>query len=85
MCHLTFAGRDIPYKVLGGPSFAEYPLIYATDQYLYYAYDPDAVLMIKTDTGELVSDNCFAEMGLYDSQEAVDAGTEKLLEFKEFE
>ena len=41
-------------------------------------------LMFRTDDGTLVSDNEFAYMGLYESEENVENGTEHILPFTDY-
>ena len=41
-------------------------------------------LMFRTDDGTLVSDNEFADMGLYESEENVENGTEQILPFTDY-
>ena len=40
-------------------------------------------MMFRTGDGTLVSDNEFADMGLYESEQNVEAGTEQILPFTE--
>ena len=77
---LVVGERNIPYKILYGTSLEEYDLGMVTDKYTYYTRGCDQFLMLHTDTGEVISDNYFAECGLVDSISAVETEEdEKLL------
>jgi len=76
---LVAGERNIPYKILYGTFLEEYDLGLVTDKYTYYVRGCDQLLMLHTDTGEIVSDNYFAECGLVDSISAVETEKEKLL------
>ena len=71
--------RTIPYFIFHHGDIAR--LCYATNEFLYYAADDDMPLMFRTDDGTLVSDNEFAEIGLCESEQNVEDGTEQLLPF----
>lgn len=71
--------RTIPYFIFHRGDVAR--LCYATNEFLYYASDDDMPLMFRTDDGTLVSDNEFAEIGLCESEQNVEDGTEHLLPF----
>jgi len=59
-------------------------LAYATNEFLYYEDSNGMPLMFRTDDGTLVSDNEFADMGLYESEENVENGTEHILPFTDY-
>ena len=71
--------RTIPYFIFHRGDIAR--LCYATNEFLYYVGDDDMPLMFRTDDGTLVSDNEFAEIGLCESEQNVEDGTEHLLPF----
>ena len=71
--------RTIPYFIFHRGDVAR--LCYATNEFLYYVGDDDMPLMFRTDDGTLVSDNEFAEIGLCESEQNVEDGTEHLLPF----
>ena len=78
-------GRNIPKEVINGffvgssGSFDILGLLLVTDKYTYYAVDENDAIMLDTATGELISDNYFASVGLYDSLEAIKTGEETLI------
>ena len=81
---LVVGKRNIPYKIVYGTFLEEYDLELVTDKYTYYVRGCDQLLMLHTDTGEVISDNYFAECGLTDSLSAVETGEdEKLLYVRE--
>ena len=59
-------------------------LAYATNEFLYYEDSNYMPLMSRTVDGTLVSDNEFADMGLYESEENVENGTEHILPFTDY-
>ena len=59
-------------------------LAYATNEFLYYEDSNYMPLMFRTVDGTLVSDNEFADMGLYESEENVENGTEHILPFTDY-
>ena len=66
----------LPKHILGIDDV--YELMHVTDKYIYYAHD-EAILMLSIEDHSIISDNYFAEVGWYDSMQAVVAGNEKLL------
>ncbi len=75
------AGRALPLHILHGFGVCE--LLFATDQFLYYSND-DYVEMVMFNTDmELLSDNCFAETGFFDSLSAVAKGVESIAYIRE--
>lgn len=70
--------RELPYKIRHGYFLYEYELLLVTDAYTFYG-DGESALMLQTDTGEVISDNCFAEDGLLQSLEAIEEGEEQEL------
>lgn len=81
---LVFAEREIPYRIINNKYISAYELHLATDSFLYYM-NCDEMIMLRTASGELVSDNYFAEVGYYESLEAIEKGEEKKLEFQTYE
>ena len=74
--------RTIPYFIFHGGDIAK--LAYATNEFLYYEDSNYMPLMFRTVDGTLVSDNEFADMGLYESEENVENGTERILPFTDY-
>lgn len=74
--------RTIPYFIFHRGDIAR--LAYATNEFLYYADNNDMPLMLRTDDGTIVSDNEFADMGLSESEENVENGTEHILPFTDY-
>lgn len=74
--------RTIPYFIFHRGNIAR--LAYATNEFLYYADSNDMPLMFRTDDGTIVSDNEFADMGLSESEENVENGTEHILPFTDY-
>ena len=74
--------RTIPYFIFHRGDIAR--LAYAPNEFLYYADSNDMPLMFRTVDGTLVSDNEFADMGLYESEENVENGTEHILPFTDY-
>ena len=72
----------IPYFIFHSGDMAR--LAYATNEFLYYEDSNGMPLMFRTDDGTLVSDNEFADMGLYESEENVENGTEQILPFTDY-
>ena len=75
--------RTIPYFIFHHGDIAR--LCYATNEFLYYVGDDDMPLMFRTDDGTLVSDNEFADIGLTESEQNVEDGTEHLLPFTDYD
>lgn len=75
--------RMVPYFIFHRDDIAR--LAYATNEFLYYEDSNGMPLMFRTNDGTLVSDNEFADMGLYESEENVENGTEHLLPFTEYD
>ena len=75
--------RTVPYFIFFRGEIAR--LAYATNKFLYYADSNDMPVMFRTDDGTLISDNEFADIGLYDSKHHVEEGTEHILPFTEYE
>lgn len=80
---LRYKGRDIPYQIIDNDMQYVYELYLATSEYLYYICD-DMFLMQDIETGTLISDNYFAEVGFSESEEAIEEGTEENLVFKKY-
>ena len=74
--------RTIPYFIFHSGDIAK--LAYATNEFLYYEDSNYMPLMFRTVDGTLVSDNEFADMGLYESEENVENGTEHILPFTDY-
>lgn len=75
--------RMIPYFIFHHGDIAR--LCYATNEFLYYVGDDDMPLMFRTDDGTLVSDNEFADIGLSESEQNVEDGTEHILPFTAYD
>ena len=60
-------------------------LAYATNWFLYYADGNNMPIMFRTDDGTLISNNEFADIGLFNSKQCVQDGTERILPFTEYE
>ena len=75
--------RTIPYFILHDGDIAR--LAYATNRFLYYADSNNMPIMFRTDDGTLISNNEFADIGLFDSKQSVQDGTERILPFTEYE
>lgn len=71
-------------KILYSSLMEEYTVTLVTDEYAYYHVGGDGYLMLQTATGDVVADNCFAECGYTESEEAVMERKEILL-FQEYE
>jgi len=80
---LTYKGRDIPYQIIDNDMQDVYQMKMATSKYLYYICD-DMFIMLDIETGILISDNYFAEVGFSESEEAIEEGTEENLIFKKY-
>ena len=78
-----FNGRKIPYEILFKGGIAQ--LVLATDQFLYYLDELDFINMFRTCDGTLVSDNEFAEIGFYESEDAIGTGGEVKIDFQSYE
>lgn len=78
-----FSGRKIPYEILFKGGIAQ--LVLATDQFLYYLDELDFINMFRTCDGTLVSDNEFAEIGFYESEDAIGTGGEVKIDFQSYE
>ena len=81
----TFEERQIPYEILFKEGIAK--LVLATNLFLYYLDELGDINMFRTSDGTLVSDNGFAEIGFYESEEAIENESEEetKLEFISFE
>lgn len=75
--------RMIPYFIFHHGDIVR--LCYATNEFLYYVGDDDMPLMFRTDDGTLVSDNEFADIGLSESEQNVEDGTEHILPFTAYD
>ena len=75
--------RTIPYFILLDGDIAR--LAYATNRFLYYADGNNMPIMFRTDDGTLISNNEFADIGLFNSKQCVQDGTERILPFTEYE
>lgn len=75
---LTYNGKKIPKRILTNNMFYMYQLMLVTDAFIYYGYE-DMILMLNTETHNIVSDNYFAEVGFWDSVGDVKSGKEMLL------
>lgn len=80
---LIYKGRNIPYQIIDNDMQYVYQLCLATSEYLYYCSD-EAMVMLSTKDGALVSDNYFAEIGYSDSEDAIEEGMEENLVFKKY-
>jgi len=80
---LVFAEREIPYRIIKNNYINTYELHLATEDFLYYINN-DEMIMLRTASGEPVSDNYFAEVGYYESLENIENGEEKKLEFQTY-
>lgn len=74
--------RDIPYYIVYDGRMLH--LKYATDKFLYYDDDLEMPVMFRTDDGNIVSNNEFAEIGFFESQQAVENGEERILDIKKY-
>lgn len=74
----TVDDKKIPKRILTCSMFYMYQLMLVTNEFIYYGYE-DMLLMLSTDKHGVVSDNYFAEVGLWDSVENIKSGKEKLL------
>lgn len=74
--------RDIPYYIVYDGRMLR--LQYATDKFLYYDNDLEMPVMFRTDDGTIVSNNEFAEIGFFQSQQAVENGEERILDIKKY-
>ena len=68
-----------PKEIIHTDMFQQYELHLVTDRYTYYYADDGAVLMLNTSTRGLVSDNHFAEDGVWTSLDQIEEGNEALL------
>ena len=75
--------RKILYFILLDGDIAR--LAYATNRFLYYADGNNMPIMFRTDDGTLISNNEFADIGLFNSKQCVQDGTERILPFTEYE
>jgi len=80
---LRYMGRDIPYQIIDNDDQRVYRLLMVTSKYLYYTYE-DTFIMLDARSGDLISDNYFAETGYWDSEEAIKNGEEEQLVFKKY-
>lgn len=69
--------RPIPYFIIFNDRLLK--LSYATDMFLFYDDELEMPVMFRTIDGSLVSNNEFADIGLYESMDAVQAKKETLL------
>ena len=90
MLDLFIADLDVPVVQYNGTEISKYVLSsigekltlrLATDRFLYYAEGnaDEVALMLRTDTHEVVSDNCFANEGLQTSLENIENGEENVI------
>lgn len=72
--------NPVPRLILGNDLYEEFELSLVTDKYSYYLRD-DQLLMISTETHEIISDNYFAEVGFWESIASIrnNDGEESLL------
>lgn len=75
---------DSPYICAMRTFYDKHLSPYATNEFLYYEDSNYMPLMFRTVDGTLVSDNEFADMGLYESEENVENGTEHILPFTDY-
>lgn len=68
----------VPKRIVYGSFLDIYHLELVTDQYIYYSYDSIIVMLSAEDRG-VIADNYFAEVGYFNSEEAIAHGTEKQL------
>lgn len=73
-------GRDIPYYIIFDGRFLK--LEFATDRFLYYDDNLEMPVMFRTEDGTLVSNNEFAEIGYYQSLDAIEQEEEAALTLK---
>lgn len=74
---------DIPKKVPGDMKC--YILILVTEKFIFYEED-ESFLMLSKETREIISDNYFAEEGLWQTAEEIKNGTDVILyKHEEFE
>lgn len=78
----TFRTREIPYFIIFDKRFLK--SVYATDRFLFYDDELEMPVMFRTDDGTLVSNNEFAEIGFWESVDAVKNGAESELGFKTY-
>ena len=71
-----YEGHKIPKYIYHGFD-GTLDLAFATDHFCYYGLED--LIMLRTNNGELVSDNAFAEIGLFESVQGVKEGEEKHL------
>lgn len=71
--------RHIPFRILFDNRLLE--LQFATDKFLYYDDRLAMPVMIRTSDGSVVSNDEFAEIGFYQSLEAIKSGEEKQMLF----
>lgn len=90
MLDLFITDFDVPVVQYNGTEISKYVLSsigekltlrLATDRFLYYAEGnaDEVALMLRTDTHEVVSDNCFANEGLQTSLENIENGEENVI------
>lgn len=75
--------RTVPYFIFLGDEIIR--LAYATNEFLYYENTCGMPLMFRSSDGTLVADNEFADIGLCQSEENVELGTEKILSFTNYD
>lgn len=66
--------RDIPYYIVFNNRLLK--LAFGTDRFLYYDDSLAMPVMFRTEDGTLVADSEFADIGYYDSLDAVREGTQ---------
>lgn len=78
MNSVNIGDQQIPRTALYVNLYELYELALVTDSYIYYQC-ADQVLMLSIANGSVVSDNYFAEVGFWESVEAIRKGEEKIL------
>lgn len=76
------AGRTIPYFALDGTQILH--LVLMTKKELFYKNDFDETFMYETDTGRLISNIEFADIGFLEATDSVSAGEAEALPFKKY-
>ena len=76
--YVEYDSRRIPLKICRGEFADLYELRLVTDHYIFYGCD-DMLLMLRTENGELVSDNYFAEIGYCEELEDISKGKVQVL------
>lgn len=75
---LSASGLKIYKYILSSDLTIQYQLNLVTDKYIYYSNE-DLVYALSTSNHDLLSDNEYADMGYWESVDAIKDGTEKLL------